>query len=72
MTKRQIVVVGAGGFAREVEWLISEINAVEPAYHFAGFVVSDLGKLVCASRGQGHFGAVLGQGHCTSQPDAGR
>jgi sugar O-acyltransferase (sialic acid O-acetyltransferase NeuD family) len=40
-----MVVVGAGGFAREVEWLISEINHVAPTYEISGFVVSDVRML---------------------------
>jgi sugar O-acyltransferase (sialic acid O-acetyltransferase NeuD family) len=42
---KKIVVVGAGGFAREVKWLIGEINAVTPTFEFSGYVVSDLSKL---------------------------
>ena len=42
---KKIVVVGAGGFARELRWLIEEINAAAPTWEFAGFVLSDLGKL---------------------------
>lgn len=42
---KRIVVVGAGGFAREVKWLIEEINAVRPRFEFLGYVVSDLSKL---------------------------
>ncbi|MFV2039803.1 MAG: NeuD/PglB/VioB family sugar acetyltransferase [Acidimicrobiales bacterium] len=45
MTKKRIAIVGAGGFAREVEWLIRDINRAGPAYEFLGFVVSDLSKL---------------------------
>ena len=45
MTKKRIAVVGAGGFAREVAWLIGDINQVSPEYDFLGFVVSDLAKL---------------------------
>lgn len=45
MNKRRIVVVGAGGFAREVAWLIGDINRDSPNYEFAGFMVSDLSKL---------------------------
>ncbi len=45
MSKRRIVVVGAGGFAREVKWLIEEISAVTPAFEFLGYVVSDLSKV---------------------------
>ncbi|MFN7986166.1 MAG: acetyltransferase [Thermoanaerobaculia bacterium] len=43
--RKRIVVVGAGGFAREVRWLIEEINAVRPRFDFLGYVVSDLAKL---------------------------
>ena len=45
MKKRGIVVIGAGGFAREVRWLIEDIDAAEPAFEFLGFVVTDLSKL---------------------------
>lgn len=37
--------MGAGGFAQEVRWLISEINAEQPSYDFAGYLVSDLAAL---------------------------
>ncbi len=36
----RIAVIGAGGFAREVKWLIGEAG-----HEFAGFFVSDLAKL---------------------------
>lgn len=42
---KTIVIIGAGGFAREVRWLIDEINSAAPAWDFRGFVVSDLSKL---------------------------
>jgi sugar O-acyltransferase (sialic acid O-acetyltransferase NeuD family) len=45
MTKKTIVVIGAGGMAREVRWLIEDLNAVEPQYEFLGYVVSDLNKV---------------------------
>ena len=45
MSLKRIAVFGAGGFAREVRWLIEEINRHQPTYAFAGFVVSDLSKL---------------------------
>ena len=45
MTIKRVAVIGAGGFAREVEWLIRDINQKEPIYEFVGFVVSDLAKL---------------------------
>lgn len=34
----KIVIVGAGGFGREVEWLINRINKVKPTYEVVGFV----------------------------------
>jgi sugar O-acyltransferase (sialic acid O-acetyltransferase NeuD family) len=43
-TKR-IAIVGASGFAREVAWLIRDINHSEKSYEFVGFIVSDLSKL---------------------------
>jgi sugar O-acyltransferase (sialic acid O-acetyltransferase NeuD family) len=42
---RRIAIIGAGGFAREVRWLIEEVNHRRPEFEFAGFVVSDLAKL---------------------------
>lgn len=41
---RSIIIVGAGGFAREVRWLLGEL-AGSDAYQFAGFAVSDLSRL---------------------------
>ena len=46
---RRIAIIGAGGFARELRWLLSEI-AADPSRRYepfdvAGFVVSDRGKL---------------------------
>jgi sugar O-acyltransferase (sialic acid O-acetyltransferase NeuD family) len=38
---RPIFIVGAGGFAREVRWLVEEINAQKPAYEFGGYLVPD-------------------------------
>lgn len=43
--KKKIVIVGAGGFAREVAWLIQEVNRTHEIYDFLGFVVSDLSNL---------------------------
>jgi sugar O-acyltransferase (sialic acid O-acetyltransferase NeuD family) len=37
----RIAVIGAGGGAREIRWLIDDINSVEPSYEFVGYVVSD-------------------------------
>jgi sugar O-acyltransferase (sialic acid O-acetyltransferase NeuD family) len=38
----RVAVIGAGGQARDIAWLIDEIGA---PYRVAGFVVSDLGKV---------------------------
>jgi sugar O-acyltransferase (sialic acid O-acetyltransferase NeuD family) len=45
MAKKNIVIIGAGGFAREVRWLISEINHVNSSFQFLGYIVSDLSRL---------------------------
>jgi sugar O-acyltransferase (sialic acid O-acetyltransferase NeuD family) len=42
---KKIVIIGAGGQAREIRWLISEINAAKPEYDFLGYVVSDLAQI---------------------------
>ena len=42
----KIAIVGAGGFAREVEWLIRDISGVgKSRYDFRGFLVSDIALL---------------------------
>lgn len=38
---QKIVIVGAGGFGREVAWLIERINAVSPSWDLIGFVDDD-------------------------------
>ena len=45
----KIVIVGAGGFGREVEWLINRINKVKPTYEVIGF--ADDGKEIGESVG---------------------
>lgn len=42
---RDIVIIGAGGFAREVEWLIRDINESAAQFRFAGYLVSDLSRV---------------------------
>ncbi len=34
---KEIAVIGAGGFGREVRWLIERINQVNPTWNFVGF-----------------------------------
>ena len=38
---KKLVIVGNGGFAREVEWLVERINAVTPTWDFIGFIDND-------------------------------
>jgi sugar O-acyltransferase (sialic acid O-acetyltransferase NeuD family) len=45
MKKKNIVVIGAGGMAREVRWLIEDLNAAGAQYEFLGYVVTNLSKL---------------------------
>ncbi len=35
---KKLVIVGNGGFAREVEWLVERINEKEPTWEFLGFI----------------------------------
>ena len=42
---QRVAILGAGGFAREVAWLIRDINRAKPSYEFLGYVVSDLSCL---------------------------
>lgn len=35
---QDIYIVGAGGFGREVQWLIERINAVEPVWNIRGYI----------------------------------
>ena len=42
---KRVVIIGAGGFAREVAWLIRDINLIDAQYQFLGYAVSDLAKL---------------------------
>ena len=42
---KRIAILGAGGQAREVAWLIRDINREQPAFEFLGFIVKDLSKL---------------------------
>jgi sugar O-acyltransferase (sialic acid O-acetyltransferase NeuD family) len=42
---KRIAVVGAGGFARELRWLIGDVNEAASEWEFLGFLVSDIGKL---------------------------
>lgn len=41
---KEIVILGAGDFGREVAWLIEDINKIEEKYHIVGFLDDDLQK----------------------------
>jgi sugar O-acyltransferase (sialic acid O-acetyltransferase NeuD family) len=46
---QDIVIIGAGGFAREVEWLIEDINSKKHLWNFIGYIDENLenkGKLL--------------------------
>jgi sugar O-acyltransferase (sialic acid O-acetyltransferase NeuD family) len=42
---KRIAILGAGGQAREVSWLIRDINREHPAYEFLGYIVENVSKL---------------------------
>ncbi|MCD4750472.1 MAG: acetyltransferase [Thermoanaerobaculales bacterium] len=50
---KSIVILGAGGFAREVAWLIEEINKEEPTWEILGFSAVD----------KTHLGESIGKYH---------
>lgn len=35
---KDIVIIGAGGFGREVAWLIEDINRIKQTWNIIGFV----------------------------------
>lgn len=46
---KDIVIIGAGGFAREVNWLIEEINSVNEEWNLLGYIYENpdnIGQLV--------------------------
>jgi sugar O-acyltransferase (sialic acid O-acetyltransferase NeuD family) len=45
MKRKRIVIIGAGGMAREVASALHWINRAEPRFDFLGYVVSDLSRL---------------------------
>ena len=42
---KKLYIIGAGGFGREVAWLVERINKVESTWELCGFVDDDLQKL---------------------------
>jgi sugar O-acyltransferase (sialic acid O-acetyltransferase NeuD family) len=47
MPTRRIVVIGAGGFAREIRWLAESIRDISgaPCFRFLGYVLTDLSNI---------------------------
>lgn len=39
--RRRLVLIGAGGYAREVAWLVDEANAIEPQFEIVAFVIDE-------------------------------
>ncbi len=58
MRMKEIVIIGAGDFGREVTWLIEEINKVEPTYHIAGYLDDDPEKRGKAINGYKVLGKI--------------
>lgn len=42
---RKLAIIGAGGLAREVAWLVRDINRVNPSFELLGYIVSDMSCL---------------------------
>lgn len=45
MPPMRVAVLGAGGFAREVKWLLQDIGRQSNAFNFLGYVISDVGNI---------------------------
>jgi sugar O-acyltransferase (sialic acid O-acetyltransferase NeuD family) len=60
-----LVIVGAGGFGREVLWLVEEINAANPTWEVLGFL-DDLQPAHHASDGPPFLGPVAAYGQLGS------
>ena len=46
----KIAIFGAGGFGREVKWLIDEINAIQPTWDFVGYFDDDFSSVTKISK----------------------
>ena len=58
----KLVIIGAGGFGREVAWLVERINKVRPTWELLGFVDDDEKLHECVIGGYpvlGHTGWLL-------------
>ncbi|MGN0853299.1 MAG: hypothetical protein ACI4Q3_07975 [Kiritimatiellia bacterium] len=55
---REIMIVGAGGFGREVAWTLERINALEETWRILGFADDDPGKAKGALDGYPLLGSV--------------
>lgn len=42
MDLKKLYIIGAGGFGKEVEWLVERINAVSPTWDIKGFIDNNL------------------------------
>lgn len=60
---RDIVIIGAGGFGREVQWLIQEINDHKLEWNFIGFVDDyvDVGTMINGSQVVGNIDWLMNQ-----------
>lgn len=53
---KDIVIIGSGGFGREVQWMIEDINRVSLQWNFLGFVDDlNIGQLVNGSKVLGNI-----------------
>jgi len=66
---KKLVVIGAGGFAREVAWLVEDINAVNNEWELLGFIdenAANHGKVLNGFPVLGDFDAFYNKG--SSEP----
>ncbi len=55
---KNIVIIGAGDFGKEVAWLIGDINKVSPTYKILGYLDDDINKIGLTLNGYSVLGTT--------------
>lgn len=57
---KELVIAGNGGFAREAEWLVKRINAVNPTWRFLGFIDNDNDAYIVNQKNELYVAIAIG------------
>ncbi|MDD4370543.1 MAG: hypothetical protein PHD56_05665 [Anaerostipes sp.] len=63
--KKRLVIVGAGGFGREVQWLIERINELKDEYEILGYVDDNIKQGIMIN----NYPVLGGMGYLLEQHD---